>query len=139
MGALEVGAGIVCDEVRREDNGKLILIGVYPSNIVVAELPAVLVLWLVLKLEATEPVDATFEFRVSLNGQQLRTGKGRIPIRTQGPSWIVLPSILLDKITTEGRLAFEVRTPGEESWMTACWLPLTVKRPSGATAPQSPS
>lgn len=33
---------LVCDEARREDNGKLLLVGIYTPDIVVKELPVIL-------------------------------------------------------------------------------------------------
>lgn len=39
-GGLRFGAVIVCDEVRREENGKEILLGVYSGHIVVPTFPA---------------------------------------------------------------------------------------------------
>ena len=126
---IDIHSGIVCDEVRREDNGKLILIGVYPSNIVVAELPAVLVPWLAVKVHATNPpVDEPFDVKVVMGDKELRTAKGRMKIGDQSPTWIVLPNLLLEKIQEEGRLEFLVRVGGGR-WKTACWLPLSLKKP----------
>jgi len=135
---LEVGDGFVCDEVRREDNGKLILIGVYSSNLVVRELPAALVLSLVVNLKSQVPVDVAMQFRVMLNGEKMRGGKGRVKLPPSGAHWIVLPQIVLDKLQNEGVLAFDVQVEDRE-WKTVCSLPLALARPSGATAPQQPS
>ncbi len=137
-GDIEVGDGFVCDEVRREDNGKLILIGVYSSNIIVRELPAALVLSLVVNLKSQGPVDVEMQFRVMLNGERIRGGKGRVKLSPSGAHWIVLPQIVLNKLQSEGVLAFDVQTEDQE-WKTACSLPLALARPSGATAPQQPS
>jgi hypothetical protein len=137
-GGIEVGDGFVCDEVRREDNGKLILIGVYSSNIVVRELPAALVLSLVMNLKAQVPVDVAMEFRVTLNGEKIRRGKGHVKLPPSGAHWIILPHIVLDKLQSEGVLAFDVQMETQE-WKNVCSLPLALAEPSGATAPQQPS
>jgi hypothetical protein len=44
----EVDAALICDDIRREDNGKAILIGVYAGDIVLSRLPATIpiALWL---------------------------------------------------------------------------------------------
>lgn len=38
--ALRVKSTLLCDSIRREDNGKLLLIGVYPGDILFASYPA---------------------------------------------------------------------------------------------------
>ena len=45
---VSVDCAIVCDDVRREQNGKLILIGVYGNNIIVPSYPVTLKLSIVL-------------------------------------------------------------------------------------------
>jgi hypothetical protein len=135
---IEVGDGLVCDDVRREDNGKLILIGVYSSNMIVRELPAVLAPYLVIKLKANEPVDRAIQFRIMLNGEKIRSGKGRIKLSPGPAHWIVVPAIILDKLATEGVLDFDLQIEDSE-WKTVCSLQLVLARPIDATAPQQPS
>ncbi|HKZ00641.1 MAG TPA: hypothetical protein VJ180_00280, partial [Pyrinomonadaceae bacterium] len=88
---MEVKFGFVCDEVRREDNGKLIFIGAYSSDIVVPELPAVLILTLVVRVEMKG--DEAFEIRVKMGETQLRKGKGRIRSDADGGQWVPIQSI----------------------------------------------
>jgi hypothetical protein len=52
MRKLKLVCGIVCDDIRREDNGKEIIIGVYSGSIVVPQFPATLLLSLWVGLEA---------------------------------------------------------------------------------------
>lgn len=55
---------ILCDQVRREDNGKLILIGVYGGDILVDSYPATLGLTAYVEGEVLEPgfFEAEFQF-----------------------------------------------------------------------------
>jgi hypothetical protein len=135
---LEVGDGLVCDDIRREDTGKLLLIGVYSSAIIVGELPTALVLSLAVKLTAQAPVEAAIQFRVMLNGQKIRGGKGRIRIGSAGPLWLTPNPFLLDKLDGEGDLSFDMQIEDSE-WKTVCSLPLKLRQSSDASAPQQPS
>jgi hypothetical protein len=138
VSGLEVGEGLVCDDVRREDNGKLLLIGVYSSSIIVGELPTALVLSLVVKLKAQAPIEAAIQFRVMLNGQKIRGAKGRIRILSEGPLWLTPSPFLLDKLESEGELGFDMQVEDGE-WKTVCSLPLKLRQPSDATASHQPS
>lgn len=63
---------IVCDEVRREDNGKLIIIGVYQKVIAIPQLPFMLpTLTFFQSLESDRP--GTWSLRIKI--QHLETGK----------------------------------------------------------------
>ncbi|HSX20973.1 MAG TPA: hypothetical protein VLG38_07635 [Gammaproteobacteria bacterium] len=56
---------IVCDDIRREDNGKFILIGVYPELIILNAIPAQIILgiWLQFKMQLFEKTTLQFEIR----------------------------------------------------------------------------
>src|SRR5262249_1744121 len=114
---VDILSGIVCDEVRREDNGKLILKSGYSSHIVVAELPALLVPWPVVKVRAENPpIEEPFDVKVMLGNKQLRTAKGRMRLADASPTWVALPNLLLEKIEHEGRLEFLIRVGGSGKW-----------------------
>jgi hypothetical protein len=135
---LEVGDGLVCDDVRREETGKLILIGVYSSAIIVGQLPAALLLSLVFKLTAQEPMEAGIQFKVMLDDEKIRSGKGRIRIGAAGSLWLTPSPFVLEKLEREGDLNFDVQVEDGE-WKTVCSLPLKLRQPSDATEPQQPS
>lgn len=59
---------IICDDVRREPNGKEILIGVYSGDILVPEVPTGLLLFVWINILANEPIDAKGKIRVQLPG-----------------------------------------------------------------------
>jgi len=69
---------LICDEVRREDNGKLLIIGLYLPDIVVPQLPFVLSsLTLFLSLESDTSGHAGFHLRL----QRLETGQNLVETR----------------------------------------------------------
>jgi hypothetical protein len=121
--------GIVCDEVRREDNGKLLLIGVYGDSIIVPALPASLVLSLALWVEGGRASEIPVEFRVMLDEIELRKGKGHIKLASARPNWIAVPPFPIEPISKEGTLYFQVSVGGE-GWDTVASLPLTARKPA---------
>lgn len=122
--------GFVCDDVRRENNGKLIFIGAYASDIVVPELPAALILTLVLRVEMEG--EEALEIQVKMGDRVLRKGNGKIR-SGPGGQWVPIQSLVLDKLSTEGRLDFEVRI-GDDDWKTVCSLPLRLMQPPSAAS-----
>jgi len=62
---------IVCDDVRREDNGKFIIIGAYGSDIRVSSSPANLRLSLLVATRSETEHQTLVSIRVTLDGKQI--------------------------------------------------------------------
>ena len=62
---MKIYNAIVCDEVRKEDNGKHIILGVYPIDVLVTDIPTIisLVLWMQLYMERNGQFDVEFQIR----------------------------------------------------------------------------
>jgi hypothetical protein len=57
---------IICDDVRREDNGKLMILGMYVGTIVVPQLPTIMpTLTMLLFLEDDRPGEWPWKFSIS--------------------------------------------------------------------------
>jgi len=120
---------VVCDGIRREDNGKHILIGVYGAAIYVREFPADLALSFYVHVENPVAGPMEFEFRLvfdDLNGQQtvLGSGSGTLdvkkpvpPVTLEDGTDIALPGIPV-AIDSPGRLTLEARGPTKGRWST---------------------
>lgn len=121
---LKVELALVCDDVRREDNGKLIIIGVYNRNIGVPQLPATLFLSLVVRLVATEPVDADVEFQCVVAGERKAGAKGHLKVSEAGPSLFSVPGLLIGDINSECDLEFQWRLGADGDWETVYSIPL---------------
>lgn len=121
---------IVCDDLRREDNGKELLIGVYSGSILVGAFPQVLVLcfWVPLMIPASGKYEFEFRMRNTDGGLVNQTpaieveslhanmdasiGLGQIPFhipragniilegRYRRGGWEVIKSIAVDLRTT---------------------------------------
>ncbi|MGB6451479.1 MAG: hypothetical protein WBE92_12070 [Steroidobacteraceae bacterium] len=63
--SLDIRAAIMCDEVRREDNGKGLYIGVYAGDVVVKEFPAILRLTCVLLGQPKRSTEREIELKLT--------------------------------------------------------------------------
>jgi hypothetical protein len=118
MADIEFRTALVCDDVRREDNGKDIIIGVYSDTIVVASFPAPLQLAFWLQFSANDltenlPVsfrligDEDVKFAEMTGGMRtFRKGLGSIAV---GPIPLAL------QVAT--KLRFQTKLPNED-WKT---------------------
>jgi hypothetical protein len=132
---LEVLTAIVCDDVRREWNGKDILVGVYGSGIKFDQIPNVLVatLWVELNCQKT----GEFEFFLRVLGQDQHVvfqpaNPVKLNVPEVGFSNVALPGIAL-QVTSTGKLQFQF-SPDAEHWDTIRTLNVIVGpiKPIGA-------
>jgi hypothetical protein len=125
--------GIVCDDVRREDNGKLVLIGVYGGSILVPSFPATVVLSLVLAVDVSNaPVDVNAKFQVLLGDQKILGGTGQIRAIGNGRHLFQIKNLLIEA-PQAGLLTFQLSQDGG-AWETACEYPFNLQ---AKTAPST--
>jgi hypothetical protein len=120
---LKINYGLVCDAVRREDNGKLILIGVYGGNIGLPRFPATLILALVLDAESKQPGSTTLSARVRMGRKVIAESTGRVETFAAGSALISISGIVLRDLEKEGILKFEIQKNGGR-WETVRAMPL---------------
>ena len=115
-GQVKLLQALICDDVRREFNGKEIIIGVYQDEIILEALPATIELSLWMRLKMPDDKDHPAEFRaVDPQGTEVvRTPP--LPLHAQRPqdqlSVVLPPAPLLLK--APGRLSFQWRLVGGE-------------------------
>ena len=114
----------VCDDVRREDNGKLIIIGVYGRDIGLSQFPAAIAPCLVLRLNIKKPIDGDIEFRSLLDDNPKTTIKGHIKLENPGMSILNTPPLLVDNIDSDAILSFQWRLPDSEEWEDVYSIPI---------------
>ena len=114
--ALTLRHTLICDELRIENNGKLILIGVYGEHIIVPQIPFVFpsmtfVQW----LDSERPDQMQFRSSVSHleSGQEIAQAAGMIQIPTKGTGLAVIGfrPIRFDRL---GAYTFTVTYEGQE-------------------------
>jgi hypothetical protein len=74
---------LVCDDVRREDNGKLIILGLYLPDMCVSQIPfPIPILTFLMNLESDRPGNFPFQFKLQHqeSGTMLAQGMGVIPV-----------------------------------------------------------
>ena len=131
---------LVCDDFRREDNGKWILIGLYTPDMVVPQIPfGMPTLTFFMNLESDRP--GTFGFRITLqhveSGAILAQAMGMIPIANpQGP--IICPvKIGGVQFNSAGLYSFSVAIDGQADPLVVTWnVILNVPGPGGANPGQ---
>jgi hypothetical protein len=117
MAELSFRAVIVCDDVRREDNGKEILIGVYSSHILVSVFPANLRLFFYTMLSADESGDYKFSMRlIGPNGVQLIQGNIDAQMRGPGGEAALPIGPLVIQVQSPGEIVLEIKQAGREDW-----------------------
>ena len=85
---------IVCEQIRKEDNGKLILLGVYTPNIAIPQLPFVLPsLTFFTCLESDRPGNWGLKFKLSHleSGKPIAEGMGQLGVGQPGLAFIPIP------------------------------------------------
>lgn len=107
----------ICDDIRIEANGKLILIGVYPTNIGVLQFPVELKLAFYIPTLAQEPGEGFFEARIlSPSDAVLVQLKAAMKINAAGRGGIPVPPATF-QIQEPGILKFQAKIDDGE-WET---------------------
>lgn len=113
---IEVRSSVICDQIRREDNGKSILIGVYAGDLIANILPAVTILsfWVLTHADKAGPM--AIEFRVlGVNGDLLAEFVVQGEYAAKGFGSIPSPALPL-QLAGPGWLKFEWRPKGTDDW-----------------------
>lgn len=119
--ALDVKAVLACDDVRREDNGKVFVIGMYLGNILMATMPSDISLTFLIQAHAQRRPPFKVEFRVSLkkgNQNLMEPRLVTLDIRAEGAlQTLVIKGVAL-KITEQCSVILEMKSSDTDSWMT---------------------
>jgi hypothetical protein len=90
--ALSLRSTLICDDIRREDNGKLFFVGVYTPGIRFAQLPASIALCAFQVWEADAP--GSHQFRLLLRhvetGRILLDGQATMEVPRAGAGYLTL-------------------------------------------------
>jgi hypothetical protein len=138
---LEIKSVVVCDDVRREENGKDILIGVYSSGILVPQLPATLSLSFWIQFRARDAGEIAADFRL-MGGEDVKFAEvhGRLQMAKPGIGSLALgPIPVALQVLRPLTLQFK---QGDRDWTTIEEIPVEKGAPivfpsgrPGAAAP----
>lgn len=102
------GNVILCDDIRREDNGKFLIIGAYSSSMTVRQVPSAVYLRVFVEFQAEALGEMRLDFEFRFGEVMLTRFDGSIAQVTRDDSCpqfitLALPTAHID-IPTEGRL-----------------------------------
>lgn len=140
---LTIKAAIMCDEIRREDNGKGLFIGVYLGDVVVKAFPAALRLTWVLLAQPRSSSEHEMEFKLTYdeNTADPKTVLARMEIQSTPPDGVEEVQLILPDVTLtfkeQTTLTLSVKDNGE--WHPIVKKSLMLAPPSGTIGPSQPS
>jgi hypothetical protein len=134
----KVQVALLCDDVRREVNGKEIIIGVYSEHVYITAFPAMIVVTLYMKVTlAKSNIKYPIEFRViNASGNHL-VPVGKLMLETINAAYsssVIFGPIPL-QIQSPGIISFQLRPDGSDDWSTIITLDVTQAPQGGAVPP----
>ena len=120
---MKIHTAILCDEVRKEDNGKLFFLGVYPIDVLVYGFPTIIdpVLWVQLYMSRKGKVK--LDFRVQKDKKNIRFFEASMKVKDHlRPVAIVLPPLPIE-IDDDCILSYQVREKNKQ-WKTIKKFPV---------------
>lgn len=117
VGPFRILNAIVCDDARREDNGKAILIGVYTGSILISRFPAQMQLAVWIEHEVTKIGNFQFSCRIILDDElEIFQVTGDALLNELAPGVLAFGGVPL-QLQRPGSLKVELRV-AEEEWTT---------------------
>lgn len=115
---------VVCDDVRRENTGKDILVGAYPGSINMGKMPGQVVLSFWLELQFHKNGDITVEIDLKMSSQSIAQFELAIHINDYTVHAAVATPAVLVSIPGDCRLDFLLREKGHKKWIHAKQVPV---------------
>jgi hypothetical protein len=113
---MNVTAALVCDDVRKEINGKDILIGVYSGGILVPQFPGEVTMALYLQYEPTVTGKIDGSIRLTNGGDTtFYQGNFNVSIARVELSSMAFPSVVMP-VFAPTNYVFEIKESGETEW-----------------------
>ena len=110
--------GILCDQVRREDTGKLMIIGTYGPSINTARLPIQMKITLLVAFDFSTTGSHVVNVEALFNEKKLLEGFAHISVTDPGIGFVPMADIPLN-LETAGELTFVIKLdegPNIEAW-----------------------
>jgi hypothetical protein len=112
---IQVVSALLCDDIRQEFNGKLILIGCYTGEIVFPKFPASGQFTMMACLEALSPFSGSIYFRFLVDGEVVGEVNGDLNADEPGRVWA---PVALPPVSFPGKCALvaEAQVEGTDQW-----------------------
>lgn len=108
---------LACDDIRQENTGKQILIGVYTNNVMVSRFPSTIQLMFLLRATAKERGRFPFEVRLLHGKTAISTLSAEINVADQHDLLSLATPRVAVQIDKQATLKFQMREPNEK-WKT---------------------
>lgn len=122
---VKIDCAIVCDDVRREQNGKLIIIGVYGNDISVPSYPAALRLAVVLAGHSTGSGKIPMKLRILQDSDNYIEAEGRMVFDVAGTGIFPMGSTVIN-VSKDTIIDIQIRV-GEGKFKSIRKLPIREK------------
>ena len=129
MTDLSTKFAVICDDVRREDSGKLIAIGIYGGDIRVNAYPATLAFSILIFAECTKAGDVKISIRSKLNGAVTSERSGSMKIENAGAVTVNSTGFAVPNIDGDGVVSFDWRV-NENEWEEVASMPIALAPPT---------
>lgn len=107
---LSIKYTIICDDIRREDNGKQILIGVYSEEIGISSFPSTLTLAMWLQCKADGMGEVNFDFRALWDStDEIFKGSAKLQVPAVNKLLSIAVKPLIVQIISSGTLTFQIK------------------------------
>jgi len=106
--------GLICDDIRKEDNGKFIAIGIYAGDIRISVLPFSLALVGLISFDIPAPIETNIEIIILLNEKQMAHATGEVSFKEAGIAMLSVPKMLV-RFEEYGDLHYRIKI-GDGDW-----------------------
>jgi hypothetical protein len=128
--------GVLCDDVRREDNGKLLFIGVYGASVLVGGFPAALTFANPIWFELKESFEGPVWSQALLDDITITEAKGFARLTAGNPLLSIQPIPV--EVPREGVLSFQLKFSEHGDWQTTLSVPIRLNPSANASPPPTP-
>ena len=103
---INITSALLCDQIRREDNGKLIAIGVYSGGVILPTMPGTIGFATLVRMEPESLGTHEVTIRATLSGATVAEQQGEVSIVHTRAEWTPIPLPPIN-ITEPGQLRIE--------------------------------
>lgn len=123
---VDVRYAFLCDDIRREDNGKLIIVGIYDTSVNVRGTPVNLQFSVLLGLDILEIGETDLDVQITADGEVKGGVNGHLEISDKGITHAPIPPIPLLNLKGPCEISVQWRQGKTDEWRTALSIPLYV-------------
>ena len=123
---VKIASALLCDEVRQEDNGKFIAIGIYRGSVQFSKFPTGKGFTVLFQIKDMKPAENySLGFKVLVGGKKIQEIAGTLTNTSPGIEWLPV-QINAVEFTEETNLKIYAKVD-EQRWKTILEIPIVIK------------